>query len=352
MNILSKSELNSIILKIIERQSLSSSEQEILKTFTPHSNYPFTHNQEPDLYREKISILPLIYPSLKKILQQLNFTESENYLTTIWFFWLPLALELANLYRQKSHPIVIGILGSQGTGKTTITKILPLIWQYLNLSSVAISLDDLYKTYQDRKELLKLDSRLIWRGPPGTHDIKLGLDVLTALKNRQYPVNIPRFDKSLHEGRGDRISGEIVNQADIIIFEGWFVGVKPVEEKVFKNPPPPIITKSDRTFAIDCNRRLKEYLPLWEKLNYLMILNPEDYRYSLKWRQEAEQKMIAQGKTGMNNQEIEEFVFYFWKALHPEIFIKPLIENPQSVNLVVNIDIHHQVNQIIKRGRI
>lgn len=95
---------------------------------------------------------------------------------------MPLALELANLYRQKSHPIVIGILGSQGTGKTTITKILPLIWQYLNLSSVAISLDDLYKTYQDRKELLKLDSRLIWRGPPGTHDIKLGLDVLTALK--------------------------------------------------------------------------------------------------------------------------------------------------------------------------
>lgn len=68
------------------------------------------------------------------------------------------------------------------------------------------------------------------------------------------------------------------------------MGVKPVEEKVFKNPPPPIITKSDRTFAIDCNRRLKEYLPLWEKLNYLMILNPEDYRYSLKWRQEAEQK--------------------------------------------------------------
>jgi len=225
---------------------------------------------------------------------------------------------------------------------------LALIWQSLNISSVAISLDDLYKTYRDRQELLKSDSRLIWRGPPATHDVSLGLDVLMALKNRDYPVSIPRFDKSLYHGRGDRISGEVINEADIIIFEGWFVGVKPVNRDLFNQPPHPIITECDRIFAIDCNERLKEYLSLWEMLDYLMILNPEDYRYSLKWRQEAERKMIAEGKTGMSDKEIEEFVNYFWKALHPEIFIKPLTQNPNLTNLVVNININHRINSIVK----
>ncbi|NJL21401.1 MAG: hypothetical protein HC895_12160 [Leptolyngbyaceae cyanobacterium SM1_3_5] len=35
---------------------------------------------------------------------------------------------------------------------------------------------------------------------------------------------LPRFDKSLHEGAGDRIDPERVDRADVILFEGWFVG--------------------------------------------------------------------------------------------------------------------------------
>jgi len=58
----------------------------------------------------------------------------------------------------------------------------------------------------------------------------------------------------------------------------------------------------------------------------------------LPWRQEAEQKMKAQGKTGMSNQEIKEFVEYFWKALHPELFINTL---SVSKSLVIKIDQNH-----------
>lgn len=342
------SEFNFIMTQIIEGRPLSLSQEDSLKGFIPDANYLFTHDRYPLLYQQKTQLLPLIYNSLNQLLREVKIKKSGDYLTTIWFFLLPLALELASLYQQKSTPIIMGILGGQGTGKTTITKILALIWQSLNISSVAISLDDLYKTYEERQELLKSDSRLIWRGPPATHDVQLGKDVLMALKHRRYPVSIPRFDKSVYGGRGDRISGEIINQADIIIFEGWFVGVKPVREEVFNHPPYPIVTKEDITFALDCNRRLREYLPLWEMLDYLMILNPEDYRYSLQWRQEAEAKMIAEGKTGMNPQEIEAFVNYFWKALHPEIFIKPLTQNPHVRDLVVNIDINHNINQIFR----
>ncbi len=340
---LSLSEIHYLILEIVDRKKLSSSQQDILKRFIPYPNYHFIPEKYPYLYQQQVKLLPLIYPSLNELCAKIKIKQSDYFLVNLWFFLLPLALELASLYQQKSSPIIMGILGGQGTGKTTITKILALIWQFLNISSVAISLDDLYKTYQERQELLKSDPRLIWRGPPATHDIKLGLDVLMALKNCQYPVSIPRFDKSLYGGRGDRILGEVVNQAQIIIFEGWFVGVKPVKEEVFNYPPDPIITQSDRIFALDCNQRLKEYLPLWEMLDYLIVLNPQDYRYSLKWRQEAERKMIAEGKTGMSDKEIEEFVNYFWKALHPEIFIEPLTQNPNLTNLVFNININHDI---------
>ena len=44
--------------------------------------------------------------------------------------------------------------------------------------------------------------------------------------------------------------------------------------------------------------------------------------------------MKAQGKTGKSDEEIEEFVEYFWKALHPELFIQPLTK---TADLVVEI---------------
>ncbi|MGB5594945.1 MAG: glycerate kinase, partial [Crocosphaera sp.] len=88
------------------------------------------------------------------------------------------------------------------------------------------------------------------------------------------------------------------------------------------------------------------YLPLWELLDRLMILYPIDYRFSKKWRKEAEQKMISSGKPGMNEQQIEDFVNYFWKALHPELFITPLAQNPNLVDLVITIDANHRPQQI------
>ena len=152
---------------------------------------------------------------------------------------------------------------------------------------------------------------------------------------------VPRFDKSAHGGAGDRTTSEVItNPIDIVLFEGWFVGVKPIPPKELLNPPPPILTDVDRQFALDMNNQLKSYLPLWEKLDSLIVLYPTDYRYSLTWRKQAERQMIAAGKSGMTDSEIEEFVNYFWRSLHPELFINPLIQS-SSVDLVIEINADH-----------
>ena len=110
--------------------------------------------------------------------------------------------------------------------------------------------------------------------------------------------------------------------------------------------PDPIRTEADRQFAVDMNANLQDYLPLWQRLDSLIVLYPADYRFSKQWRQQAEQEAIAAGAAGMSDAEVSEFVDYFWRALHPELFITPLMRNAELVDLVVEINSEHQLDRI------
>ncbi len=72
--------------------------------------------------------------------------------------------------------------------------------------------------------------RLRWHGPPGTHDMDLGLTVLDQICQAQphETVAVPRFDKPLHGGEGDRVAPEFFQGVDIVLFEGWFLGMRPL----------------------------------------------------------------------------------------------------------------------------
>lgn len=257
-----------------------------------------------------------------------------------WGLWLPLALNLKQLQEQRSSPLIQGILGGQGTGKTTLTLILRHLLRAMGCNAVGLSIDDIYKTYAERVALQAVDPRLKWRGPPGTHDVEVGIATLKLVHSAAATdvILLPRFDKSLHGGQGDRVESEMVQGIDILLFEGWFLGVRPVRDEVFAQAPPPINSESDRQFARDMNARLHAYLPLWELLDRLMVLYPEDYRISKLWRLQAEHQMKAQGKPGMDDAMIEKFVEYFWQALHPELFVTPLKRDSRFTNLVVEID--------------
>jgi len=284
------------------------------------------------------------------ILKQLPLFDQNQtiFLRTLWRFWLPLAINLADIYHEVERPFVQGVLGGQGTGKTTLAKALILILENLGLKTIAISIDDLYKSYAERQQLKQIDPRFIRRGPPGTHNVQQGLKLLDQIKKGQFPVEIPQFNKSLFAGDGDQVAPHCVEQADLVIFEGWFVGVQPIHPERFTTAPVPILTEDDRQFARDCNTKLHDYLPLWQYLDQLIILDPVDYRLSKQWRLQAEQDLIATEKAGMTHLEVEEFVNYFWKALHPELFISPLTQKPNSkfVKMVVKIEANHQVGEI------
>lgn len=297
--------------------------------------------------KERSHLLKSVYPAFSQFCHTLHL-QQDQLLSTLWNLWLPLAMQMASYRQRQSSPLIQGILGGQGTGKTTLAAILTLILSQLGYRTLSLSLDDLYKTYCDRLALKKQDPRLIWRGPPGTHDIQLGLKVLDQLRqpNLSTPIAVPRFDKSACGGAGDRTKPEIVEGTDIVLFEGWFVGVRPINPIAFDTAPPPILTATDREFACDINTHLQDYLPLWERLDRLILLYPSDYHRSLEWRQQAEHQMIAAGKSGMTDSEVEQFVKYFWRSLHPDLFIKPLTTCPSWVDLVIEINPDHSAGRV------
>ena len=303
--------------------------------------FNITSDHVAEVTQNRGDLLKLVFPDFSQFCQTSLKTDPQGMLQVLWDVWLPLGMKIAAQHQESGKPFIQGILGAQGTGKTTMSHILGLILQHLGYRTLSFSLDDLYKTYSDRLALMQQDSRLVWRGPPGTHDIHLGLSLLDQIHQSKSPVIVPRFDKSAHGGAGDRTTSEIItNPIDIVLFEGWFVGVKPIPPQALLTPPPPILTDADRQFASDMNHQLKSYLPLWEKLDSLIVLYPTDYRYSLAWRKQAERQMIAAGKSGMSDAEIEEFVNYFWRSLHPELFLNPLIQS-SSVDLVIEINADH-----------
>lgn len=323
-----------------------------LADLTQSQAFEINHHNCEKLIEARSQLFCSVYQDIFEWCNHQGIQDQQEILALLWNLWLPLAVNLAETRQKLGRTPIQGILGGQGTGKSTLALILQLLLKHLGYMTATLSLDDLYKTYTERYKLQKNDPRLIWRGPPGTHDVYLGIQVLEQCLQQESPepILLPRFDKSLYNGIGDRIKPEPIPKADIVLFEGWFVGVRPIENSVFEIPLAPIETIQDIQFAKDNNERLQAYLPLWEKLDRLLVLYPKDYRYCKQWRQEAEQKMIASGKTGMSEAKVAEFVDYFWRSLHPELLIRPLIQNPDLVDLVVEIERDRSYGDIYQPG--
>lgn len=341
---------SSILHKLALQQNLRDSEWQQLVSQTLQDQFHAVFGMTPETAATELKVrsqlFSQLFPQINTLPALASLPETLR-LRYLWQLWLPLAQQIAQNRQKLGQPLLQGILGGQGTGKTTLAAVLVHLLPAFGYSAVSFSLDDLYKTYAERQQLKQFDPRLVWRGPPGTHDIDLGRQIFDQFKQGK-PIEIPQFDKSLWQGAGDRISPHPPQQADILLFEGWFVGIRPLEAFPAFSPqlPPPIFSLEDWQFAQDCHQRLFEYLPLWEPLDQLMVLLPVDYRLSLTWRKQAEQQMISTGKSGMSDAEITQFVEYFQKALHPELLLIPLCQNPQWVDLVLQINADHAPHKL------
>jgi len=185
-----------------------------------------------------------------------------------------------------SFPIFVAIQGPQGSGKSSVTERVKEMLSEANEDHASyrvatLSIDDLYLPHAQLNALASAhpdNPFLRGRGLPGTHDIQLGLSLLRSLKDinrsRADNIRIPRFDKSLFDGKGDRLPESewtpVQAPLDVVLLEGWCVGFYPQSRQYIEarmNEVPFVLNATPAyslEHVLDMNQRVAEYIEWWD----------------------------------------------------------------------------------------
>ena len=116
--------------------------------------------------------------------------------------YIPISFWIENKYKKKGKTLFLGFSGGQGSGKTTVVKILKIILKKFFKRKIYVSsIDDFYKTLKDRNEMSYTTHSLFkTRGVPGTHDVNLINKFFYFIKKKKFKkTKLPRFDKSIDD---------------------------------------------------------------------------------------------------------------------------------------------------------
>ncbi|KAF8316121.1 hypothetical protein DL93DRAFT_2135297 [Clavulina sp. PMI_390] len=253
------------------------------------------------------------------------------------------------------------------------------------ISLAVLSLDDFYLPHEAMTQLAfgpstpsssptvstpdgqeKTNVLLKGRGLPGTHDVPLLAQVLNALyhindepastgpalqqdngNHTNIPssdpvvprtVQIPRYDKSMHSGQGDRLpeSDTLTGPLDVVILEGWCMGFYPLSPEkllaqwrvLFSDSEAEQHVRMEGTLQREVVTRLGLAFEDIEQVNgllgdyveqvypyfsggFVQLAPPPSTPYSLiyQWRLEQEHSMKAKnGGRGMTDEQVKSFI--------------------------------------------
>ncbi|MEJ0066812.1 MAG: kinase [Caulobacteraceae bacterium] len=211
-------------------------------------------------------------------------------------------------------PLVVGVTGPQGSGKSAAAGALALLLQDRGLRTAVLSIDDLYLTLEERRRLaVEVHPLLLTRGVPGTHDVALGLATIDSL-GRAVPTAVPRFDKA-RDDRRDLADWDVVDgPVDVILFEGWCVGARPQPEEALAQP----VNELERTRDPDgvwrryANTALAgSYQDLFGRIGFQVLLRAPSFDAVLGWRLEQEHKLRERTGGGQSDAEIAVFIQHY-----------------------------------------
>ncbi|WP_286236947.1 hypothetical protein [Neptuniibacter halophilus] len=275
--------------------------------------------------------------------------------------YVPLGAWLACRKKRQQGPLVVGINGAQGAGKSTLFNLLEVILtEGFGLRVVGFSIDDLYKTYDERVELSETVHPLLrTRGVPGTHDVSLGIEILNSLANsgEDQVTKIPVFDKSTDDRCQVAVWQEWVGPADIIVLEGWCVGADPQSPQALVEPINELEREMDPSGAWRdyVNAQLAgPYQELFSMIQVLVMLKVPSMDAVFEWRSLQEQKLAERVKYFydtqqptehlriMNEEQIQRFIQHYERLTR-----HMLEEMPERADVTLCLNDNHKIAEII-----
>jgi len=266
-------------------------------------------------------------------------------------FLIPVSFWISRRVNKKK-PLIIGLAGGQGSGKTTISSILTLILQkYFKLNVFKVSIDDFYKTRKDRKLLSKNKHPLLMtRGVPGTHDIDLILSFFKKIKDKNFKsLKVPTFDKATDDRCSKSLWHKIKTKPDVVIFEGWCVGARAQSNNQLKKPINSLEKVYDRgdKWRTYVNNQLKtKYKTLFAQLDGLLYLKAKNFNLLREWRLKQERKLWIQTKNKkslkiMSSGDVINFM-QTYQRITQQMFKDAL----KSSSIIMNLNSKHQIQKI------
>lgn len=210
-------------------------------------------------------------------------------------------------------PVLVGLSGPQGAGKSTLGE--GLVRALAPRQVISLSMDDFYLPFEQQQQLAEGGHPLLqWRGYPGTHDLALGTAVLSALKAGE-TVALPRYDKGAFQGRGDRrpeAEWPVVGRQELVLLEGWCLAFAPAARVS------PLLEEP--------NRRLAAYSAWTSLLDALVILEAPSLEQVVLWRLESERQRRERGEGAMSEAQCLAYIQTFLPAY--EAWLPGMLQQP------------------------
>ncbi len=279
-------------------------------------------------------------------------------------FALPLLSLLARGHDHGERPIA-ALQAPVGAGKSTLARALQQLAGTCGLRLAVASIDDAYRCWSERQQRLAGNPFGVSRVPPGSHDPALLLRGIRHWREGGM-LQLPRFDKTLRGGQGDR-AGFSVAHADALILEGWLVGYRPVgaasidrwiraqdrspqdsAELALTPAHNPDLNDEERHWLPRWDAALHAYVPLWDQASHLWVIQPQDWRHVLRWRLQAEGLQRSRGQAALPAAEIGRLVRATQASLPAELYQPPL--NAAAV-AVASIDGRRRCREVMAQAR-
>ena len=266
-------------------------------------------------------------------------------------FLIPICFWISKKAKKKG-PLIVGLAGGQGSGKTTISSILSLILKkYFKLKVFKISIDDFYKTKKQREILSKnKHSLLITRGVPGTHDIKIMLDFFRKIKTKNFKsLKLPKFNKAVDERYKQNLWYKIKSKPDVVILEGWCVGAKSQSFRQLRKSINSLERIQDQTFKWRqyVNYQLKtKYKKLFNQLDGILYLKAKNFSLLRRWRLKQEKKLWLKSKNKKNLKIMNKSKVKNFMDTYQRITQQMFKDMPKYSSIVMNLNNSHQIKNI------